>query len=185
MRGDSAASNPHKIHANSSNGLGRERSRFGASLCGPFRRSLEWNAQCPRFFRCGTNAQNDRSDQPVIQDGQNTIGELELERLSFAVQLSELREDLKKGGINYMLKVHILSRRRSDMTHEQYVAHWQNVHAPLFASQPDVKRYVRRYVQCWITGDKPGGPNLGDTDGIVELWFDDIDSFNAFGNSPS
>ena len=33
------------------------------------------------------------------------------------------------------------------MTHEQYVAHWRDVHAPLFASQPDVKRYVRRYVQ--------------------------------------
>jgi uncharacterized protein (TIGR02118 family) len=84
-----------------------------------------------------------------------------------------------------MLKVHILSRRRADMTHEQYVDHWKNVHAPLFASQPDVKRYVRRYVQCWITGDKPVGPNPGDTDGLVELWFDDIDGFIAFGNSPS
>ena len=84
-----------------------------------------------------------------------------------------------------MLKVHILCRRRSDMTHAQYVAHWRDVHAPLFASQPDVKRYVRRYVQCWVTGDRPGGPNLGDTDGIVELWFDDIEGFNAFANSPS
>src|SRR5712664_675557 len=84
-----------------------------------------------------------------------------------------------------MLKVHILMRRRSDMTHEQYVAHWRDVHAPLFASQPDVKRYVRRYIQCWVTGDRPSGPNLGDTDGIVELWFDDIEGFNAFANSPS
>jgi hypothetical protein len=41
-----------------------------------------------------------------------------------------------------MLKVHILIRRRSDMTHEQCVAYWRDVHAPLFASQPDVKRYV-------------------------------------------
>jgi len=71
------------------------------------------------------------------------------------------------------------------MTHEQYVAHWRDVHAPLFASQPDVKRYVRRYIQCWVTGDRPSGPNLGDTDGIVELWFDDIGGFNAFANSPS
>src|SRR5258708_26002398 len=67
-----------------------------------------------------------------------------------------------------MLKVHILSRRRSDMTHEQYVAYWRDVHAPLFASQPDVKRYVRRYIQCFITGDRPAGPNLGETDGIRE-----------------
>jgi hypothetical protein len=26
---------------------------------------------------------------------------------------------------------------------------------------------------------------LGDTDGIVELWFDNINGFNAFANSPS
>ena len=84
-----------------------------------------------------------------------------------------------------MLKVHILSRRRSDMTHEQYVQHWREVHAPLFASQPDVKRYVRRYIQCFITGDRPEGPMLGETDGLVELWFDDIEGFNAFGNSKS
>ena len=84
-----------------------------------------------------------------------------------------------------MLKVHILMRRRSDMTHDQCVAYWRDVHAPLFASQPDVTRYVRRYVQCLITGDRPAGPNLGDTDGIVELWFDNIDGFNAFADSPS
>ena len=35
-----------------------------------------------------------------------------------------------------MLKVHILSRRRSDMTHEQYVAHWRDVHAPLSRVNP-------------------------------------------------
>jgi len=26
---------------------------------------------------------------------------------------------------------------------------------------------------------------LGDTDGIVELWFDNIEGFNAFADSPS
>jgi hypothetical protein len=83
-----------------------------------------------------------------------------------------------------MLKVHILVRRRSDMTNEQCVAYWRDVHAPLYTSQPDVKRYVRHYIQCFITGDRPAGPNLGDTDGIVELWFDNIDGFNAFANSP-
>ena len=71
------------------------------------------------------------------------------------------------------------------MTHEEYVKHWRDVHAPLFASQPDVKRYVRRYVQCFVTGDRPAGPHPGETDGIVELWFDDIQGFHAFANSPS
>ena len=31
----------------------------------------------------------------------------------------------------------------------------------------------------------PAGPNLGDTDGIVELSFDNIEGFNAFARSPS
>jgi uncharacterized protein (TIGR02118 family) len=84
-----------------------------------------------------------------------------------------------------MLKVYILVRRRSDMTHEQYVEYWRDKHAPLFSSQPDTKRYVRRYIQSRITEDKPGGMVLGDVDGIVQLWFDDIDGFNAFANSPS
>jgi hypothetical protein len=32
---------------------------------------------------------------------------------------------------------------------------------------------------------RPTGPNLGGTYGIVELWFDDINGFNAFANSQS
>ncbi|CAD6532618.1 hypothetical protein LMG27952_02640 [Paraburkholderia hiiakae] len=84
-----------------------------------------------------------------------------------------------------MLKVYILSRRRSDMTHEQYMTHWRDVHAPLFSNQPDTKRYVRRYIQSRLTGDRPEGAVLGEVDGIVQLWFDDIDGFHAFANSPS
>jgi uncharacterized protein (TIGR02118 family) len=93
--------------------------------------------------------------------------------------------DLPQKGTHPMLKVYILSRRRSDMTHEQYVAHWRDKHAPLFSSQPDTKRYVRRYIQSRVTGDRPDGPVLGDVDGIVQLWFDDIDGFNAFAGSAS
>jgi uncharacterized protein (TIGR02118 family) len=63
--------------------------------------------------------------------------------------------------------------------------YWRDVHAPLFASQPDTKRYVRRYIQSRLTGDAPAGVVLGDTDGIVQLWFDDMAGFTAFANSPS
>ena len=84
-----------------------------------------------------------------------------------------------------VLKLYILVRRRADMTHEQCLKHWQGVHAPLFASQPDTKRYVRRYIQSRITGDSPKAFPLGEVDGIVQLWFDDLDGLNAFFNSPS
>jgi uncharacterized protein (TIGR02118 family) len=84
-----------------------------------------------------------------------------------------------------MLKVHILSRRRADLTHEQYMDHWVNKHVPLYTGIPEVRNYVRHYVQCSLTGDRPEGPNLGETDGIVELWFDDVEAFNAFSCSPT
>jgi hypothetical protein len=32
-----------------------------------------------------------------------------------------------------MLKVDILSRRRPDLTHEQFVEHWRDLHGPLFS----------------------------------------------------
>ena len=84
-----------------------------------------------------------------------------------------------------VLKLYILVRRRADMTHEQYLKHWQGVHAPLYTSQPDAKRYVRRYIQSRVTGDRPERFVLGETDGIVQLWFDDMDGFNAFFTSQS
>jgi hypothetical protein len=31
-----------------------------------------------------------------------------------------------------MLKVYILSRRRQDMTHEEYVVYWRDAHASLY-----------------------------------------------------
>jgi hypothetical protein len=56
------------------------------------------------------------------------------------------------------------------MTHEEYVAHWRDKHAPLFSSQPDTKRYVRRYIQSRILPDRPeGGP--GSLDGALDLAF--------------
>src|SRR5258708_32364585 len=84
-----------------------------------------------------------------------------------------------------MRKVYILCRRRPDLTHEQFVKHWRDIHAPLFSSQPDTKRYLRRYIQSRVPGDRPERVLLGETDGIVPLWVDGMDGFNAFFNSPS
>jgi uncharacterized protein (TIGR02118 family) len=89
------------------------------------------------------------------------------------------------GSRGSVLKVYILSRRRPDLSHQEFLKHWRDVHAPLFAEQPDTRRYVRRYIQSWLTEDAPDGFTLGDTDGIVQLWFDDLDGFNDFYNSPS
>lgn len=82
-----------------------------------------------------------------------------------------------------MLKVDILSRRRPDMTHEQFVRHWRDVHGQLFASQPVVQQHVRRYVQSRLIANAPKGIALANIDGVAQLWFDDLDGFNGvFGS---
>jgi hypothetical protein len=46
-----------------------------------------------------------------------------------------------------MIKLSILMVRRSDLTYEQFIQHWREVHGPLFAAQSESKQYVRRYIQ--------------------------------------
>ena len=73
-----------------------------------------------------------------------------------------------------MIKMTILLRRKAGTSHDDFVAHHRNNHAPLFGSLPEVKKFVRRYVQCHSTGDQlPGLPD-NHIDGSTELWFDDL-----------
>jgi uncharacterized protein (TIGR02118 family) len=98
-----------------------------------------------------------------------------------AAETNGLQNSEKTG----MLKLSILARRRPDLTHEQFLSYWRDGHAELYSSQPDTKRYVRRYIQSRIAGDAPHGFVLADIDGIAQVWFDDMDGFNAFYASPS
>jgi uncharacterized protein (TIGR02118 family) len=82
-----------------------------------------------------------------------------------------------------MLKVDILVYRRPDLTHEQFVEHWQNIHAQLFSSQPVVKQYVRRYIQSRTIPNPPNDVKVADYDGIAQLWFDDIEGFHGVFSS--
>ena len=84
-----------------------------------------------------------------------------------------------------MLKLDILIVRRSDMTHEQFLEYWRDRHAAFFASQPIVKKTVRRYVQSRTVPDTPAGTFVAAFDGVAQLWFDDIDGFLEYLQSPN
>ncbi len=72
-----------------------------------------------------------------------------------------------------MIKMTILLRRKQGINHDEFVAYHRDKHAPLFTSLPEVKQFVRRYVQCHASGDPlPGLPD-NQIDGSTELWFDD------------
>jgi uncharacterized protein (TIGR02118 family) len=84
-----------------------------------------------------------------------------------------------------MLKLDILTVRRPDTTHEQFLVYWRDRHAPFFASQPIVKKTVRRYLQSQTLDETPPGIPTAPFDGIAQLWFDDVDGFLEYLQSPN
>ncbi len=75
-----------------------------------------------------------------------------------------------------MIKFTILLRKRDDLTHDEFVEYHKTNHAPLFTSLPEVKQYVRKYVQGHtLPVALPGMPPPA-YDGTTELWFDDVDA---------
>jgi uncharacterized protein (TIGR02118 family) len=79
-----------------------------------------------------------------------------------------------------MIKLSILMKRRSDLSYEQFIQHWREVHGPLFAAQLESKQHVRRYIQDHRTSDTLPGTTASSFDGIAEIWFDDISGAKAF-----
>jgi uncharacterized protein (TIGR02118 family) len=82
-----------------------------------------------------------------------------------------------------MIKSLSLLTRRPDLTHEQFVKHWLEIHGPLALKVPG----VRRYVQTHIIGERTR-PDIPTTeveiDGVAELWFDDLDAMARSNASP-
>jgi uncharacterized protein (TIGR02118 family) len=71
-----------------------------------------------------------------------------------------------------MTKSISLLTRRAGMSHEQFVRHWVEIHAPLAHAAPG----LRRYVQSHIIEERarPDIPAIDvEIDGIAELWYDD------------
>src|SRR3981081_2848893 len=69
-----------------------------------------------------------------------------------------------------MIKLSILMVRGSDLTYEQFIQHWGEVHGPLVAAQSESKQYVRRYIQDHRTSDALPGTTASNFDGIAEIW---------------
>ena len=82
-----------------------------------------------------------------------------------------------------MIKSISLLVRKAGMTHEQFVKHWVEIHAPLALKVSG----IRRYVQSHIVDERrrPDIPPIGvEIDGIAELWYDDRESMTRALASP-
>jgi uncharacterized protein (TIGR02118 family) len=82
-----------------------------------------------------------------------------------------------------MIKTIGLLARKPGWTHEQFMEHWVDVHAPLAHAVPG----LRRYVQNHIVAERPRADIAAlalEIDGVAELWFDDRAALEAAARTP-
>ena len=82
-----------------------------------------------------------------------------------------------------MIKSISLLTRRPELTHEQFVRHWVEIHAALAHAVPGMRRYVQNHiVETRIR------PDILETDvevdGIAETWFDNREAMARANASP-
>ena len=78
-----------------------------------------------------------------------------------------------------MIKLVYCIAKRPDLTDAEFFDYWQNIHGPIGARIPGLRRLVQSHALV-------GPPGLGPPDfhGMAELWFDDLDDLLAARQSP-
>jgi uncharacterized protein (TIGR02118 family) len=73
-----------------------------------------------------------------------------------------------------MIKSMTLIKRKPGLSREEFIQHYEEVHAPLALKHfPTFVRYARNYVITFPDAEEP------DFDCITEIWFDDIEGAMA------
>lgn len=82
-----------------------------------------------------------------------------------------------------MIKTIGLLARKPGWTHEQFMTHWVEVHAPLAHAVPGLRRYVQNHIRDERTRSDITALAL-EIDGVAELWFDDRAALDAAARTP-
>ena len=78
-----------------------------------------------------------------------------------------------------MVKVVYCITKKAGLTEEQFFRYWTEVHGPLGARIPRLRKLVQsRRLRV------PGDQHQPDYDGMAELWFDDAEALLAARRSP-
>jgi uncharacterized protein (TIGR02118 family) len=82
------------------------------------------------------------------------------------------------GGGQSMLKMIGMMKRRPGMSPQEFARYWREEHAPLgFEVLPDdipIRGYIQNYTH------RTEGDSEPEFDGIVEVWFDDMETFQRW-----
>jgi uncharacterized protein (TIGR02118 family) len=73
-----------------------------------------------------------------------------------------------------MVKLVYCIRKRSDLDHAEFLRYWRDVHGPIGARIPGLRKLVQSHAVTI-----PGDVRRPDFDGIAELWFDSMESLLA------
>jgi uncharacterized protein (TIGR02118 family) len=90
------------------------------------------------------------------------------------IAASSARAAAQSNGSMY--KIISVLARKPEQTVEQFVKHWEEVHAPLVKSVPGVVRYTLSIVKGSSTRTDGVGPLEQPAHGFAELWFEDMAS---------
>ena len=82
-----------------------------------------------------------------------------------------------------MIKTIGLLTRKDGSTHEQFMKHWVEVHAPLAHAVPGLRRYVQNHIRS-VRGRADIPETTLEIDGVAELWFDDLSALEAASRTP-
>lgn len=83
-----------------------------------------------------------------------------------------------------MIKRASLLGRKPGISHEEFVKHWVEVHAPMARACPGIGRYTLTIVNSSSTRKDVAAFEI-QVDGIAELWFKDQAAFDLYQNSPA
>ncbi len=73
-----------------------------------------------------------------------------------------------------MTKLVVFLNKHANLTREEFRRYWREIHGPLGAKMPGVRKYVQNHAVA------DGAP----FDGFAEMWFDDTPSMQAALASP-
>lgn len=82
-----------------------------------------------------------------------------------------------------MIKSISLLTRKQELSHEEFVRHWVEVHAPLAHAVPRLRRYVQSHIVAERTRPDIAIHDI-EVDGIAELWYDSLEDMQFANASP-
>src|SRR5437899_9134641 len=84
----------------------------------------------------------------------------------------------------FAIKRASLLQRKPEISHEEFVKHWVEVHAPMARACPGISRYTLTIIKSSSARKDVAAFEI-QVDGIAELWFKNEAAFDLYQNSPA